>query len=125
MPATCAILDTVEITINIPDELARQVTSEGRDPARVATLRARGALFLRLAQEAAVDEFGHIRLGGVGHDLAREIEERTGFETRVTVLGHVQRGGTPTARDRVLARINGPVGGNPEWFQLPASPARP
>jgi 6-phosphofructokinase 1 len=57
----------------------------------------------QVAQEAAVDEFGHVRLGGVGHDLAREIEERTGFETRVTVLGHVQRGGTPTARDRVLA----------------------
>jgi len=44
-----------------------------------------------------------VRLGGVGEQLAREIEERTGFETRVTVLGHVQRGGSPTARDRVLA----------------------
>jgi 6-phosphofructokinase len=49
------------------------------------------------------DQFGHVQLGGVGETLAREIEERTGFETRVTVLGHVQRGGTPTARDRVLA----------------------
>jgi 6-phosphofructokinase 1 len=49
------------------------------------------------------DQFGHARLGGVGDALAREIEERTGFETRVTVLGHVQRGGTPTPRDRVLA----------------------
>jgi phosphofructokinase-like protein len=49
------------------------------------------------------DQFGHVRLGGVGDELAREIEERTGFETRVTVLGHVQRGGTPTPRDRVLA----------------------
>jgi len=54
-------------------------------------------------QDESVDEFGHVRLGGVGHELAREIEERTGFETRVTVLGHVQRGGSPTARDRVLA----------------------
>jgi ATP-dependent phosphofructokinase / diphosphate-dependent phosphofructokinase len=50
-----------------------------------------------------VDQFGHVRLGGVGEALAREIEERTGYETRVTVLGHVQRGGSPTARDRVLA----------------------
>jgi 6-phosphofructokinase 1 len=52
-----------------------------------------------------VDEFGHVRLSerGVGAALAREIETRTGFETRVTVLGHVQRGGTPTPRDRVLA----------------------
>ena len=57
----------------------------------------------QVAQETATDEFGHVRLGGVGHELARDIEERTGFETRVTVLGHVQRGGTPTARDRVLA----------------------
>ena len=50
-----------------------------------------------------IDEFGHMRLGGVGHALAREVEERTGYETRVTVLGHAQRGGSPTARDRVLA----------------------
>jgi 6-phosphofructokinase 1 len=50
-----------------------------------------------------VDEFGHPRLGGIGQQLEREIESRTGFETRTTVLGHVQRGGTPTAFDRVLA----------------------
>jgi 6-phosphofructokinase len=52
-----------------------------------------------------VDEFGHVRLSqrGVGEALAREIELRTGFESRVTVLGHVQRGGSPTPRDRVLA----------------------
>ena len=57
-----------------------------------------------VAEEArASDQFGHVRLGGVGDALAQEIEERTGFETRVTVLGHVQRGGSPTPRDRVLA----------------------
>jgi 6-phosphofructokinase 1 len=56
-----------------------------------------------VTQDASTDAFGHVRLGGVGDALAREIEERTGYETRVTVLGHVQRGGTPTARDRVLA----------------------
>src|SRR6266540_2200783 len=49
------------------------------------------------------NEFGHVRLGGIGHRLEREIEERTGFETRAVVLGHIQRGGTPTAYDRVLA----------------------
>jgi ATP-dependent phosphofructokinase / diphosphate-dependent phosphofructokinase len=49
------------------------------------------------------DQFGHVVLGGVGEALGRDIEERTGFETRVTVLGHVQRGGSPTPRDRVLA----------------------
>lgn len=49
------------------------------------------------------DAFGHVQLGGIGQVLAHEIEDRTGFETRVTVLGHIQRGGTPTAYDRVLA----------------------
>lgn len=49
------------------------------------------------------DEFGHVKLGGIGTVLSKEIEQRLGVETRVTVLGHVQRGGTPTAYDRVLA----------------------
>jgi ATP-dependent phosphofructokinase / diphosphate-dependent phosphofructokinase len=56
-----------------------------------------------VTQEAGVDQFGHVRFGGVGAELAREIEERTGYESRVTVLGHVQRGGSPTPRDRILA----------------------
>jgi 6-phosphofructokinase len=51
----------------------------------------------------ATDAFGHARLGGVGLGLEQEIEARTGFETRTTILGHTQRGGTPTAYDRVLA----------------------
>jgi 6-phosphofructokinase 1 len=50
-----------------------------------------------------VDEFGHPRLGGVGYYLGREIENKTGIETRVVVLGHLQRGGSPTAFDRILA----------------------
>lgn len=49
------------------------------------------------------DAFGHVRLGGIGVVLAERIEDITGYETRVTVLGHIQRGGTPTAHDRVLA----------------------
>src|SRR3989440_4017587 len=53
--------------------------------------------------EGEVDSFGHVRLRGIGTRLEQEIEERTGFETRATILGHVQRGGTPTAFDRVLA----------------------
>jgi ATP-dependent phosphofructokinase / diphosphate-dependent phosphofructokinase len=58
-----------------------------------------------LEDDGELDAFGHVTLSkrGVGDILAREIGERTGFETRVTVLGHVQRGGSPTARDRVLA----------------------
>ena len=81
--------------------------------ARQGLLDRRRQRGLRAAYEAASDDsraggrdqFGHVRLAerGVGASLAREIEERTGYETRVTVLGHVQRGGSPTPRDRVLA----------------------
>ncbi len=53
-------------------------------------------------QHTAKDAFGHERLGGIGNKLARAIEQETGYETRVTVLGYIQRGGTPTAFDRVL-----------------------
>jgi 6-phosphofructokinase 1 len=54
-------------------------------------------------QTGEVDEFGHVRLGGIGQRLADEIERRTGFEARMTALGHVLRGGSPTAYDRVIA----------------------
>jgi len=57
----------------------------------------------RSQQSGRADQFGHIRLGGIGDYLAEEIEQRTGFEARSTVLGHIQRGGSPTAFDRVLA----------------------
>ncbi|HVE93243.1 MAG TPA: ATP-dependent 6-phosphofructokinase [Actinomycetota bacterium] len=69
------------------------VVAEGATPAE-------GTLSV---QEQGTDEFGHVRLGGIANTLAAELEARTGFETRVTILGHVQRGGTPTAFDRVLA----------------------
>jgi ATP-dependent phosphofructokinase / diphosphate-dependent phosphofructokinase len=54
-------------------------------------------------QTESLDAFGHVRLGGIGVALADEIQRRTGFETRATILGHIQRGGTPSAFDRVLA----------------------
>jgi 6-phosphofructokinase 1 len=56
-----------------------------------------------IVQELGVDEFGHVRLGGIGNVIAREIEKRTGFESRVVILGHIQRGGSPSAFDRMLA----------------------
>jgi len=56
-----------------------------------------------IAKGARVDDFGHAQLGGIGDWLGHQIEQKMGIETRVTVLGHVQRGGTPTAYDRVLA----------------------
>jgi phosphofructokinase-like protein len=70
------------------------VVSEGAVP------REGGGMTL---QSGAKDEFGHVRLGGIGDRLAGEIEARTGKESRAVVLGHVQRGGTPTAFDRWLA----------------------
>ncbi len=55
-----------------------------------------------ILQEEELDSFGHVRLGGIGETLGKLIEEKTGYETRISVLGHIQRGGTPTAFDRVL-----------------------
>jgi phosphofructokinase-like protein len=55
-----------------------------------------------VTKDQGVDQFGHVRLGGIGEVIGNQIEKRTGYETRVTVLGHVQRGGSPTAFDRVL-----------------------
>ncbi|MDQ4131204.1 MAG: 6-phosphofructokinase [Actinomycetota bacterium] len=70
------------------------------------------------------DEFGHVRLGGIGQRLEREIEDRTGFEARQTVLGHTQRGGTPTAFDRVLATRLGiaaiDAASQERWGMMPA-----
>jgi 6-phosphofructokinase 1 len=77
------------------------VVSEGAAP-REGTATREGAAG-SLADGQPTDAFGHVRLGGIGVELAREIELLTGYETRATILGHVQRGGTPTAYDRVLA----------------------
>ena len=70
------------------------VVSEGAQPSE-GSMSTQGS--------GKTDAFGHERLGGIAVDLEREIEERTGYESRMTMLGHVQRGGTPTAYDRVLA----------------------
>jgi len=69
------------------------VVAEGATPA-VGTMT---------LQSGETDEFGHVRLGGVGNRITEEISARTGYDARVTILGHVLRGGTPTAFDRVLA----------------------
>ena len=55
------------------------------------------------SRDKVYDQFGHVRLGGAAETIANVIEERTGFETRMVLLGHIQRGGTPTAFDRVLS----------------------
>jgi 6-phosphofructokinase 1 len=76
------------------------VVAEGARPREGTLQQSDGAPVTRVA---GTDAFGHARLGGIGVMLEHEIESRTGFETRVTILGHVQRGGTPVAFDRVLA----------------------
>jgi 6-phosphofructokinase 1 len=75
------------------------VVAEGALPATSAEAESAAAA----RSGAATDAFGHVRLGGIGDWLAGELERRTGYESRSTTLGHIQRGGTPTAFDRVLA----------------------
>jgi phosphofructokinase-like protein len=89
------------------DEVAKYIRMRGtRGRLFSIVVAAEGAVPIEgtiTLQTGEKDEFGHVRLGGIGSVLAEEIEARTGFETRLTTLGHVQRGGTPTAFDRVLA----------------------
>lgn len=94
-----------EVPINVEEvcSLIKRRHSRGKTFSIIVV--AEGARFAEgqiVTQEEKVDEFGHVRLGGVGELLGKIIEEKTGFETRVAVLGHLQRGGTPTAFDRVL-----------------------
>lgn len=70
------------------------VVAEGAKPANMDEF---------VTQDKKIDEFGNVRLGGIGQIVGDQIEKITGIETRVTILGHVQRGGSPTAYDRVLA----------------------
>ena len=81
----------------------RQRAETGRSFSIIVVAEGAEITGLETRRHSKTDEFGHELLGGVGQTLAGVIEDQTGFETRVTVLGHVQRGGTPTAYDRVLA----------------------
>ena len=94
-----------EIPIDIEEVCAAIKKRHARGKTFSIIVVAEGAEFKAgqaLAQDKKLDEFGHVRLGGIGETLGKMIEEKTGFETRVTVLGHIQRGGSPTAFDRVL-----------------------
>jgi 6-phosphofructokinase 1 len=93
-----------EFDVEVVAERLRQRHDKGRFASLVVVAEgAKPKEGTMVVQSGEVDQFGHERLGGIAYVVASEIEKRTGFETRVTVLGHVQRGGTPTAYDRVLA----------------------
>ncbi len=108
--ADVILIPEVPFDIDEVAELIRQRHARGRYFSIVVA--AEGAKFAGgvemhdgapVLQDVGRDEFGHLRLGGIGLILSREIEKRTGFETRSVVLGHIQRGGSPSAFDRVLA----------------------
>jgi ATP-dependent phosphofructokinase / diphosphate-dependent phosphofructokinase len=94
-----------ELPIDIDETCALLKRRHSRGKTFSIVVVAEGAQFKKgsmVLQEQKLDEFGHVRLGGIGDILAEEIEKRTGYETRVSVLGHIQRGGSPTAFDRIL-----------------------
>ncbi|RLC35541.1 MAG: 6-phosphofructokinase [Candidatus Nealsonbacteria bacterium] len=75
-------------------EFSMIVVAEGAKPSGVEG---------QVTASGEVDSFGHVQLGGVGNVIAKELEKRTGYSTRVVILGHLQRGGRPTALDRIIA----------------------
>ena len=94
-----------EIPIDIDEVCSIIKKRHGRGKTFSIVVVAEGAQFKDkdlVLQEEKLDSFGHVRLGGIGEALGEQIEKRTGYETRVSVLGHIQRGGSPTAFDRVL-----------------------
>lgn len=101
--ADVILIPEIPIDINEVCELLKKRHERGKSFSIVVV--AEGAQLKEgdmVKQEEKLDAFGHVRLGGIGHTLGEMIEAKTGYETRVTVLGHIQRGGTPTAFDRVL-----------------------
>ncbi|MFH0791471.1 MAG: 6-phosphofructokinase [Candidatus Omnitrophota bacterium] len=94
-----------EIPIDIEEVCSILKKRHSRGKTFSIVVVAEGAQFKQssmVTQEQKLDSFGHVRLGGIGEMLSQEIEKRTGYETRVSVLGHLQRGGSPTAFDRIL-----------------------
>lgn len=102
--ADCILIPEKPMTIEEICEIVRKRHARGRLFSIVVVaegFQLAGADQL-VTKDQRLDQFGHVHLGGIGEVIGSQIEERTGFETRVTVLGHIQRGGSPTAFDRLL-----------------------
>lgn len=103
--ADCILIPEKQVTIDEVCDRVRSRHSHGKLFSIVVVsegFQLAGADKELVTKSANVDQFGHVQLGGIGEIVAKEIERRTGYETRATVLGHIQRGGSPTAYDRVL-----------------------
>lgn len=100
--ADVVLIPEIPIDLNEVCSFIKKRHEAGKDFSVIAVAEGAQLGDQSIIQSAEKDEFGHVKLGGIGQVLAKEIEKRTGFETRVTVLGHVQRGGSPTAFDRFL-----------------------
>ncbi|MBC7462367.1 MAG: 6-phosphofructokinase [Thermoleophilia bacterium] len=106
--ADVILIPEMDITVEEAAAIIKRRHAEGRNSSLIVvgegyTLRSDTGLFDGLEESEQLDAYGYPRLGGVSQHVARAVEELTGYETRVTILGHVQRGGPPTARDRSLA----------------------
>jgi 6-phosphofructokinase 1 len=106
--ADVILLPEMDMTVDEAAAIIKRRHSHGRDSSLVVVgegyeLRSSSGIFDGVEVEHELDAYGYPRLGGVSNHVARAIEKLTGYETRVTILGHVQRGGPPTARDRALA----------------------
>ncbi|MCW2928974.1 MAG: 6-phosphofructokinase [Thermoleophilia bacterium] len=106
--ADVILLPEMDMTVEEAASIITKRHGQGRDSSLIVVgegydLRSSSGLFDGVSVDHELDAYGYPRLGGVSHHVARAVEQLTGFETRVTILGHVQRGGPPTARDRALA----------------------
>ena len=101
--AACILIPEVKFSVEKVCEYVKSRFATGTAPIIVI---AEGAIPQdgdMITKDQPLDAFGHVQLSGIGDWLAKEIEKKTGYQTRCTVLGHIQRGGTPSAFDRVLS----------------------
>jgi 6-phosphofructokinase 1 len=100
--ADVVLIPEIPIDIDETCDILKKRHSRGRTFSIVVVAEGAKMKANDVTLDQSLDEFGHVKLGGIGDYLGKEIEKKTGYETRVTVLGHIQRGGSPTAFDRVL-----------------------